>query len=127
MVLFHPLSDGDQLREVARLQLSAVAVRLAGKGISLDGVTDAALDVLLSRTTHKVTSYCCVSVDADAENKDLVFNVRMSEKKPVQPASDESNASSLNDADVTKSSSVKKTKKPGVKRSNKRLDKADRC
>ncbi|TVU46626.1 hypothetical protein EJB05_06173, partial [Eragrostis curvula] len=139
--------------------LKTVAHRLAGKGIGLN-VTDAALDVLLSKTSGEVRTYgarpirrcvekdvmkrICrmvvreevdhgfeIAVDADAEKKDLVFNVRKSsaeeEKKPVQPASDESNASSSNDADVTKSCSVQKPKKPRVKRSTKRPDKAGRC
>ncbi|TVU46624.1 hypothetical protein EJB05_06171, partial [Eragrostis curvula] len=55
MVVFRPLS-GETLREVARLQLAAVAARLAGKGIGLD-ITDAALDALLSRAGDQVHVY----------------------------------------------------------------------
>ncbi|XP_037418979.1 chaperone protein ClpB1-like [Triticum dicoccoides] len=102
MVIFRPLS-GEQLRRVARMQLKGIAARLAEKGIGLD-VTDAALDVILSRSTDQVQMYgarpikrclqknvmtriskmvvreevnddCYVSVDADEEKKDLVFRV----------------------------------------------------
>ncbi|KAH0463974.1 hypothetical protein IEQ34_006760 [Dendrobium chrysotoxum] len=48
IVVFDPLSH-DQLRKVARLQMKDVAVRLAERGIAL-GVTDAALDVVLSES-----------------------------------------------------------------------------
>ncbi|KAM0913712.1 hypothetical protein ACQ4PT_011991 [Festuca glaucescens] len=102
MVMFHPLSC-EQLRKVARMQLRGIAARLAEKGIGLD-VTDAALDLILSRSSDQVQMYgarpikrclqknvvtriskmvvqeevdddCYVSVDADAQNKDLVFAV----------------------------------------------------
>uniref|UniRef100_A0ACD5ZI82 Uncharacterized protein n=1 Tax=Avena sativa TaxID=4498 RepID=A0ACD5ZI82_AVESA len=102
MVMFHPLS-GEQLRKVARMQLKGIAARLAEKGIGLD-VTDAALDVVLSRSSDQVHIYgarpikrclqknvmtriskmvvqeevdddCYVSVDADEKKKDLVFVV----------------------------------------------------
>ncbi|PKU80006.1 chaperone protein ClpB1 [Dendrobium catenatum] len=48
IVVFDPLSH-DQLKKVARLQMKDVAVRLAERGIAL-GVTDAALDVVLSES-----------------------------------------------------------------------------
>ncbi|XP_020098644.1 chaperone protein ClpB1-like [Ananas comosus] len=52
IVIFDPLSH-DQLRKVARLQMKDVAVRLAERGIAL-GVTDAALDVVLSESYDPV-------------------------------------------------------------------------
>ncbi|KAF5784704.1 putative chaperonin ClpB, P-loop containing nucleoside triphosphate hydrolase [Helianthus annuus] len=48
IVVFYPLSH-DQLRKVARLQIKDVVARLAERGIDL-GVTEAALDVILSES-----------------------------------------------------------------------------
>ncbi|KAF7043730.1 hypothetical protein CFC21_053050 [Triticum aestivum] len=127
MVIFRPLS-GEQLRRVARMQLKGIAARLAEKGIGLD-VTDAALDVILSRSTDQVQMYgarpikrclqknvmtriskmvvreevnddCYVSVDADEEKKDLVFAV---------------DKQSSNENDDPSSSSTKKRKRPPAK------------
>uniref|UniRef100_A0A0D9YQK2 AAA+ ATPase domain-containing protein n=1 Tax=Oryza glumipatula TaxID=40148 RepID=A0A0D9YQK2_9ORYZ len=55
MVVFRPLS-GEQLRKVARLQLHGMAARLAEKGIGLD-VADAALDVVLARSSDQLRAY----------------------------------------------------------------------
>ncbi|KAJ0818529.1 putative ClpA/B family, AAA+ ATPase domain, ATPase, AAA-type, core, Clp, repeat (R) [Helianthus annuus] len=52
IVVFDPLSH-DQLRKVARLQMKDVATRLAERGIAL-GVTEAALDVILSESYDPV-------------------------------------------------------------------------
>ncbi|KAJ0527577.1 putative AAA+ ATPase domain, ATPase, AAA-type, core, Clp, repeat (R) domain, Clp ATPase [Helianthus annuus] len=52
IVVFDPLSH-DQLRKVARLQMKDVAARLAERGIAL-GVTEAALDVILSESYDPV-------------------------------------------------------------------------
>uniref|UniRef100_A0A0E0JYS0 Clp ATPase C-terminal domain-containing protein n=1 Tax=Oryza punctata TaxID=4537 RepID=A0A0E0JYS0_ORYPU len=113
MVVFRPLS-GEQLRKVARLQLRGMAARLAEKGIGLD-VTDAALDVVLSRSSDQVRTYgarpikrclekdvmtriskmvvqeevdddCYVSVEADQGKEELVFTV------DKQPAAEENEA-----------------------------------
>ncbi|KAM0909853.1 hypothetical protein ACQ4PT_014573 [Festuca glaucescens] len=102
MVMFHPLS-GEQLRKVARMQLKGITARLTEKGTGLD-VTDAALDLILSRSSDQVQMYgarpikrclqknvvtriskmvvqeevdddCYVSLDADEQKKDLVFVV----------------------------------------------------
>lgn len=54
IVVFDPLSH-EQLRKVARLQMREVAVRLAERGIAL-GVTDAALDVVLSESYDPVSN-----------------------------------------------------------------------
>jgi hypothetical protein len=50
MVVFTPLSH-TQLRQVARLQMTDVAARLAERGIALS-VTDAALDLVLKVSCH---------------------------------------------------------------------------
>ncbi|OEL37971.1 Chaperone protein ClpB1 [Dichanthelium oligosanthes] len=55
MVVFRPLS-GETLRKVARLQLDGIAARLADRGIGLD-VTDAAVDVVLSKSSDQVPMY----------------------------------------------------------------------
>ncbi|KAI9088470.1 hypothetical protein K1719_029919 [Acacia pycnantha] len=47
--VFDPFSKHDQLREVARLQMKDVEVRLAEKGVAM-AVTDAALDFILSQS-----------------------------------------------------------------------------
>uniref|UniRef100_A0A0D3F3Y4 Clp ATPase C-terminal domain-containing protein n=1 Tax=Oryza barthii TaxID=65489 RepID=A0A0D3F3Y4_9ORYZ len=102
MVVFRPLS-GEQLRKVATLQLHGMAARLAEKGIGLD-VADAALDVVLARSSDQVRAYgarpikrclekdvmtriskmvvqeevdddCYVSVEADQGKEELVFTV----------------------------------------------------
>ncbi|EAY85463.1 hypothetical protein OsI_06841 [Oryza sativa Indica Group] len=102
MVVFRPLS-GEQLRKVARLQLRGMAARLAEKGIGLD-VADAALDVVLARSSDQVRAYgarpikrclekdvmtriskmvvqeevdddCYVTVEADQGKEELVFTV----------------------------------------------------
>ncbi|KAI3726849.1 hypothetical protein L1987_66655 [Smallanthus sonchifolius] len=52
IVVFDPLSH-DQLRKVARLQMKDVAARLADRGVAL-GVTEAALDVILSESYDPV-------------------------------------------------------------------------
>ncbi|XP_076947548.1 chaperone protein ClpB1-like [Bidens hawaiensis] len=52
IVVFHSLSN-DQLRQVARLQLKDVAVRLADRGVSL-GVTEAALNLILNESHDPV-------------------------------------------------------------------------
>ncbi|CAA0826604.1 Chaperone protein ClpB1 [Striga hermonthica] len=52
IVVFDPLSH-DQLRKVCRLQLKAVAVRLAERGIAL-GVTESALDLILAESYDPV-------------------------------------------------------------------------
>jgi ATP-dependent Clp protease ATP-binding subunit ClpB len=117
MVMFHPLS-GEQLRKVARMQLKGIAARLAEKGISLD-VTDAALDLILSRSSDQVEMYgarpikrclqknvvtriskmvvqeevddhCYVSVDADAQKEDQVFAV---DKQGCEENGDEASSS----------------------------------
>ena len=114
MVVFHPLS-GEQLRKVARMQLRGMAARLAEKGIGLD-ITDAALDLILSRSSDQVRMYgarpikrclqknimtriskmvvqeevdddCYVSVDADEEKKDLVFDVDKQDSRENDDAS----------------------------------------
>lgn len=59
IVVFDPLSH-DQLRKVARLQLKDVASRLADMGIAL-GVSEAALDVILSESYDPVSSIPVVS------------------------------------------------------------------
>ncbi|EAZ22682.1 hypothetical protein OsJ_06351 [Oryza sativa Japonica Group] len=102
MVVFRPLS-GEQLRKVARLQLRGMAARLAEKGIGLD-VANAALDVVLARSSDQVRAYgarpikrclekdvmtriskmvvqeeadddCYVTVEADQGKEELVFTV----------------------------------------------------
>lgn len=102
LVVFRPLS-GEQLRKVARLQLRGMAARLAEKGIGLD-VADAALDVVLARSSDQVRAYgarpikrclekdvmtriskmvvqeevdddCYVTVEADQGKEELVFTV----------------------------------------------------
>uniref|UniRef100_A0A0D9VGQ7 AAA+ ATPase domain-containing protein n=1 Tax=Leersia perrieri TaxID=77586 RepID=A0A0D9VGQ7_9ORYZ len=55
-VVFRPLS-GEQLRKVARrMQLRAMAARLAEKGIGLE-VTDVAIDAVLARSSDQVRAY----------------------------------------------------------------------
>ena len=53
IVVFEPLSLV-QLRKVARLQMRDVALRLAERGVAL-GVTDAALDLVLSEAYNPVS------------------------------------------------------------------------
>lgn len=101
------MTNGDQLRHVARLKIRGIASRLlATKDISLN-VTDAAIDMLLSKVSDQVHMYgarpikryvekdvmtkickmvvrdevkdnCCITVDADKEMKELVFNINKS-------------------------------------------------
>nr|QZA76099.1 HSP100.5 [Aeluropus littoralis] len=137
MVVFHPLSS-EQLRQVARMQLRGLAARLADKGIGLD-VTDAALDVVLSRSGDQVQVYgarpikrclqknvmtriskmvvqeevdddCYVSVDADEEKRDLVFTV---EKPTAEKEAPSSASASKNN--TPSSSSTKKRRRPPAK------------
>jgi len=122
VVLFHPLS-GEQLRKIARMQLKGLAARLADKGIGLD-VTDAAIDVVLSRSSDQVQMYgarpikrclqknimtriskmvvqeevdddCYVSVDADGEKKELVFTVEKPEPGMGPESSEVTHPSSI--------------------------------
>ena len=54
MVIFEPLSD-DKLKEIVKIQMKAVAARVADKGISLHA-SDAALDVVFSESYEPVMS-----------------------------------------------------------------------
>lgn len=54
IVIFDPLTH-EQLRQVARLQLKDIAIRLAERGIAL-AVTEAALDVILAESYDPVST-----------------------------------------------------------------------
>lgn len=54
IVIFDPLTH-EQLRQVARLQLKDIAIRLAERGIAL-AVTEAALDVILAGSYDSVST-----------------------------------------------------------------------
>ncbi|RLN07317.1 chaperone protein ClpB1-like [Panicum miliaceum] len=137
VVLFHQLS-GEQLRKIARMQLKGLAARLADKGVGLD-VTDAAIDVVLSRSSDQVQMYgarpikrflqknimtriskmvvqeevdddCYVSVDADGEKKELVFTVENPE-----PGSEVTQAASSKNETPSSSSIKKRKRRPPAK------------
>lgn len=55
IVVFDPLSR-EQVREIARLQMDNVAVRLAERGIALS-VTKAALDFVLAQSYDPVSGF----------------------------------------------------------------------
>lgn len=57
IVVFDPLSH-EQLRQVCRYQMKDVALRLAERGIAL-GVTEAALDVILTESYDPVSVMSC--------------------------------------------------------------------
>lgn len=54
IVIFDPLTH-EQLRQVAKLQLKDIAIRLAERGIAL-AVTEAALDVILAESYDPVST-----------------------------------------------------------------------
>ncbi|TVT97746.1 hypothetical protein EJB05_56992, partial [Eragrostis curvula] len=142
MVVFHPLS-GEQLRKVARMQLRGLAARLADKGVGLD-VTDAALDVVLSRSGDQVQMYgarpvkrclqkhvmariskmfvqeevdddCYVSVDADEEKKDLVFTVEKPGSEETEAPAPSASSSSKVETPASAASTKKRKRRPPAK------------
>ncbi|KAG5522730.1 hypothetical protein RHGRI_034770 [Rhododendron griersonianum] len=70
IVIFDPLTH-EQLRQVARLQLKDIAIRLAERGIAL-AVTEAALDVILAESYDPLFSSL---PDVVPNGKDLVYRV----------------------------------------------------